>query len=139
LLAKKDKDEQVLLAEDHAWMESSKASSTSSDDKIAEVSYYTSESKDLDTLSSVRRPKPSDFMWKKKWLSNTVKANLSSVNHSNLNKNVKQYSRKDLMLCNNSHLRNTRSAHACNNARNALCNAIMNDSVDVNDLFVLMM
>nr|GEU86198.1 hypothetical protein [Tanacetum cinerariifolium] len=44
LLAKKDKDEQVLLAEDHAWMESNKASSSSSDDKIAEVSYYTSES-----------------------------------------------------------------------------------------------
>nr|GEY04602.1 retrovirus-related Pol polyprotein from transposon TNT 1-94 [Tanacetum cinerariifolium] len=68
LLAKKDKDEQVLLAEDHAWMESSsdldeeinanmvfmaqiekvlpdsEASSSSSDDKIAEVSYYTSES-----------------------------------------------------------------------------------------------
>nr|GEV50076.1 RNA-directed DNA polymerase, eukaryota [Tanacetum cinerariifolium] len=68
LHAKKDKDEQVLLAEDHAWMESSsdsdqeinanmvfmaqvekvlsdsEASSSSSDDKIAEVSYYTSES-----------------------------------------------------------------------------------------------
>nr|GEV10355.1 hypothetical protein [Tanacetum cinerariifolium] len=68
LLAKKDKDEHVLLAEDQAWMESSsdsdqeinanmvlmvqiekflsdsKASSSSSYDKIAEVSYYTSES-----------------------------------------------------------------------------------------------
>nr|GFB08552.1 hypothetical protein [Tanacetum cinerariifolium] len=64
LLAKKDKDEQMLLAEDHAWMESSsdsdqeinanmvfmaqienvlsdsEASSSSSDDKISEVSYY---------------------------------------------------------------------------------------------------
>nr|GEX32085.1 retrovirus-related Pol polyprotein from transposon TNT 1-94 [Tanacetum cinerariifolium] len=69
LLAKKDKDEQVILAEDHAWMESSsdsdqeintnmffmaqiekilldsEASSSSFDDKIAEVSYYTSKSK----------------------------------------------------------------------------------------------
>nr|GEW96504.1 hypothetical protein [Tanacetum cinerariifolium] len=69
LLAKKDKDEQVLLAEDHAWMESSsdldqeinanmvfmsqiekvlsdlEASSSSDDDKISEVSYYLSESK----------------------------------------------------------------------------------------------
>nr|GEY62263.1 hypothetical protein [Tanacetum cinerariifolium] len=68
LLAKKDKDEQALLAEDHAWMEfssdfnqeinanivfmaqmknvlsDSKKSSSSSDDTIAEVSYYTSES-----------------------------------------------------------------------------------------------
>nr|GEW71134.1 hypothetical protein [Tanacetum cinerariifolium] len=69
LLTKKDKDEQVLLAEDQAWMESSsdsdqeknlnmvfmaqidkvlldsKASSSSADDKISKVSYYLSESK----------------------------------------------------------------------------------------------
>nr|GEY32985.1 retrovirus-related Pol polyprotein from transposon TNT 1-94 [Tanacetum cinerariifolium] len=68
LLAKKDKDEQVFLAEDQAWMESSsnsdqeinvntvfmaqikkvisdsKASSSSADEKISEVSYYLSES-----------------------------------------------------------------------------------------------
>nr|GFD12714.1 hypothetical protein [Tanacetum cinerariifolium] len=68
LLAKKDKDEQVLLAEDQAWMESSsdsdqeinanmvfmaqikkvlsdsEASSSSSDEKISKVSYYLSES-----------------------------------------------------------------------------------------------
>nr|GEX65389.1 hypothetical protein [Tanacetum cinerariifolium] len=68
LLAKKDKDEQVLLAEDQAWMESSsdsdqkinanmvfmaqiekvisdsEASSSSTDEKISEVSYYLSES-----------------------------------------------------------------------------------------------
>nr|GEW86583.1 integrase, catalytic region, zinc finger, CCHC-type, peptidase aspartic, catalytic [Tanacetum cinerariifolium] len=89
-------------------------------------------SKDLDTFNSVRRPKPSNFGWKKKWSSNTVKDNLSSVHHSNLNKNVKRYSRKNLMACNNS---DTRSAFDCNNARNALCNARMNASVDVNDLF----
>nr|GEY41057.1 hypothetical protein [Tanacetum cinerariifolium] len=68
LLAKKDNDEQVLLVEDQAWMESrsdsnqeintnmvfmaqidkvlsdSEASSTSADDKIFEVSYYLSDS-----------------------------------------------------------------------------------------------
>nr|GEX55206.1 retrotransposon protein, putative, Ty1-copia subclass [Tanacetum cinerariifolium] len=68
LLAKKDKDEQVLLAEDQAWMESSsdsdqeinanmvfmaqiekvlsdsKPSSSSADEKISEVTYYLSES-----------------------------------------------------------------------------------------------
>nr|GFD27206.1 hypothetical protein [Tanacetum cinerariifolium] len=68
LLAKKEKDEQVLLAGDHAWMESnsdsdqeinanmvfmdqtekvlsdSEASSSSADDKILGVSYYLSES-----------------------------------------------------------------------------------------------
>nr|GEV42860.1 hypothetical protein [Tanacetum cinerariifolium] len=78
--------------------------------------------KDLDTLSSVRRPKPSG-----------VKADLSFVNRSNLNKNVKRYSRKNLMACNNS---DTRSAFDCNNARNAMCDARMNASVDVNDFFV---
>nr|GEX06158.1 integrase, catalytic region, zinc finger, CCHC-type, peptidase aspartic, catalytic [Tanacetum cinerariifolium] len=69
LLAKKYKDEQVLLAKDQAWMESSsdsdqeinanrvfmaqiekvlsdfEASSSSADEKISEVSYYLSESK----------------------------------------------------------------------------------------------
>nr|GEW05062.1 hypothetical protein [Tanacetum cinerariifolium] len=68
LLAKKDKDEQVLLAEDQAWMESSsdsdqkinanmvfmaqiekvlsdfEASSSSADEKISDVSYYLSKS-----------------------------------------------------------------------------------------------
>nr|GFA89529.1 hypothetical protein [Tanacetum cinerariifolium] len=85
------------------------------------------------TLSSVRRPKSNGVMWIRKGSSNTVKANLSSVNHSNLNKNVKRYSRKHLMACNNS---NTRSVFDCNNDRNALCNARMNASVDVNYLFV---
>nr|GEU87499.1 hypothetical protein [Tanacetum cinerariifolium] len=88
---------------------------------------------DLDTLSSVRRPKPSGVMWKKKGSSNTIKTNLYSVNHSNLNKNVKRYSCKDLMLCNNSHLRDTCSAHDCNNATNSYRNSY---DVDVNDLFV---
>nr|GEU58894.1 hypothetical protein [Tanacetum cinerariifolium] len=90
--------------------------------------------KNLDTLSSVRRPKPSGVMWMKKGSSNNVRANLSYVNHSNLNKNVKRYSCKDLMLCNISHHRDTRSAHACNNDKNAYCNSY---DVDVNDLFVL--
>nr|GEY34846.1 hypothetical protein [Tanacetum cinerariifolium] len=166
LLAKKDKDEQVLLAEDQAWMESRKASSSSADDKIFKVSYYLSESEsefeyetlgyydntatyenrsendcqvvqkecdnmenskviapgmfklsvsqsvspisvtktscdsngveNLDTLSSVRRPKSNGVMWMRKGSSNTVKADF---------------------------------AFDCNNAR-------MNASVDVNDLFV---
>nr|GEU57543.1 putative ribonuclease H-like domain-containing protein [Tanacetum cinerariifolium] len=57
----------------------------------------------LDTLSSVRRPKPGGVMWMKKGSSNTVKADF---------------------------------AFDCNNARNALCIARMNASVDVNDLFI---
>nr|GEV23031.1 retrovirus-related Pol polyprotein from transposon TNT 1-94 [Tanacetum cinerariifolium] len=87
----------------------------------------------LDTISSVRRSKSSGVMWMRKGSFNTVKVSLSSVNHSNINKNVKRYSRKNLMACNNS---DTRNAFDCNNARNALCNARMNAPVDVNDLFV---
>nr|GEV64113.1 hypothetical protein [Tanacetum cinerariifolium] len=87
----------------------------------------------LNTLSSVRRPKPSGVMWMKKGSSNTVKADLSYVSHSTLNKNVKRYSRENLMAFNNSE---TCSTFDCNNARNALCNAKMNASVDVNDWFV---
>nr|GEX72200.1 retrovirus-related Pol polyprotein from transposon TNT 1-94 [Tanacetum cinerariifolium] len=88
---------------------------------------------DLDTLSSVKRPKPSDVMRKKKGSSNTVKADLSSVNHSNLNKNVKRYYRKDLLSCNNSHLVDTKSEYDCNAAMHADCNSY---DVVVNDLFV---
>nr|GFA22243.1 integrase, catalytic region, zinc finger, CCHC-type, peptidase aspartic, catalytic [Tanacetum cinerariifolium] len=86
---------------------------------------------DLDTFNSVRRPKVSSVVWKKKGSSNTSKVNLSSDNHSNLNKNVKRYSRKDLMSCNNSHLKDTRSDFVCNNARNASCNAKMNAYDDI--------
>nr|GEY91946.1 hypothetical protein [Tanacetum cinerariifolium] len=88
---------------------------------------------DLDTLCSDRRHKPTGVIWMRKGSSNTVKADLSSVNHSNLNKNVKRYSRKNLMACNNS---DTCSAFDCNNARNVLSNARMNASINVNDLFV---
>nr|GFA48265.1 retrovirus-related Pol polyprotein from transposon TNT 1-94 [Tanacetum cinerariifolium] len=51
----------------------------------------------LDTFSSVRRLKHRDVIWKKKESSNTFNADLSSVSHLKLNKDVKRYSRKDLM------------------------------------------
>nr|GEX39378.1 hypothetical protein [Tanacetum cinerariifolium] len=54
-------------------------------------------SKDLDTFTSVRRPKNSGVIWKKKGSSNTFNVGLSAVNVSNLNKNVKRYSRKYLL------------------------------------------
>nr|GFC96457.1 hypothetical protein [Tanacetum cinerariifolium] len=44
---------------------------------------------DLDTFSSVRRPKNSGVIWKKKWSSNTYNVALSAVSVSKLNKNVK--------------------------------------------------
>ncbi|GJU83330.1 retrovirus-related pol polyprotein from transposon TNT 1-94 [Tanacetum coccineum] len=92
--------------------------------------------KDLDTLSSVRSPKHSGVIWKKKGSSNTSNVDLSSVSNSKVNKDVKQYSRKDLLSCNNSHHVDTRSAYACNGAMNASCNSRMHASYDVNDLFV---
>ncbi|GJV45564.1 integrase, catalytic region, zinc finger, CCHC-type containing protein [Tanacetum coccineum] len=89
-----------------------------------------------DTLSSVRRPKHSGVIWKKKWSSNTSNVDLSSVSISKLNKDVKRYSRKDLLSCNNSHHVDTRSAYACNDAMNVSCNSRLYASYDVNDLFV---
>ncbi|GJR19375.1 retrovirus-related pol polyprotein from transposon TNT 1-94 [Tanacetum coccineum] len=91
---------------------------------------------DLDTVSSVRRPKHSGVIWKKKGSSNTSNVDLSSVSYSKLNKDVKRYSRKDLLSCNNSHHVDTRSAYACNDAMNVSCNSRLYASCDVNDLFV---
>nr|GFC85327.1 hypothetical protein [Tanacetum cinerariifolium] len=68
---------------------------------------------DLETFSSVRRPRHRDVIWKKKGSSNTSNVCLSAVSVSNLNKNVKRYSRKDLLACNNSHLGETSSASVC--------------------------
>nr|GFA32373.1 putative ribonuclease H-like domain-containing protein [Tanacetum cinerariifolium] len=64
---------------------------------ITKTSCSSNSVENLDTLSSVRRPKSNGVMWMKKGLSNTVKL---------------------IYLM------------------NALCNAIMNATVDVNDLFV---
>nr|GEX94052.1 hypothetical protein [Tanacetum cinerariifolium] len=74
----------------------------------------------LDTFSSVRRPKNSGVIWKKKGSSNTSNVGLSAMSVLNLNKNVKRYSRKDLLACNNSHLGETSSAYVCNDAMNSI-------------------
>nr|GFC21983.1 integrase, catalytic region, zinc finger, CCHC-type, peptidase aspartic, catalytic [Tanacetum cinerariifolium] len=92
---------------------------------------------DLDTFSSVRRPKHSGVIWmKQKWLSNTSSVNLSSVSNSKLNKDVKRYSRKDLLSCNNSHLGETSIAYVCNDAMIVSCNSRLYDSLDENNLFI---
>nr|GFA08506.1 hypothetical protein [Tanacetum cinerariifolium] len=80
-------------------------------------------SKDLDTFSSVRRPKHSSVIWKKKGSSNTSNIDLSSVSLSKLNKDVKRYSHKDLLACNNSHLGEISSAFVCSDAMNVSCNS----------------
>nr|GFC48143.1 integrase, catalytic region, zinc finger, CCHC-type, peptidase aspartic, catalytic [Tanacetum cinerariifolium] len=91
---------------------------------------------DLDTFISLRRPKYSVVVWKKKGLSNTSKVDLSVVRISNLNKNVKRYSRNDLLACNNSHLGETRSDFVCNDAMNVSCDSRMNDLLDDNNFFI---
>nr|GFA43618.1 hypothetical protein [Tanacetum cinerariifolium] len=91
---------------------------------------------DLDTFSSVRRPKQSSVIWKKKGPSNTSNVDLSSVSHSKLNKYVKRYSRKYLLSCNNFHLGETSSAYVCNDAMNVSCNSRLCASFDENNLFI---
>nr|GEZ96563.1 integrase, catalytic region, zinc finger, CCHC-type, peptidase aspartic, catalytic [Tanacetum cinerariifolium] len=91
---------------------------------------------DLDTFRSVRRPKQSNVIWKKKWSSNTSNVDLSSVSHSKLNKDVKRYSRKDLLSCNNSYFGETSYAYVCNDAMNVFCNSRLCDSFDENNLFI---
>nr|GFA86921.1 integrase, catalytic region, zinc finger, CCHC-type, peptidase aspartic, catalytic [Tanacetum cinerariifolium] len=73
---------------------------------------------------------------KKKGSSNTYNVGLSAVSVSNLNKNVKRYSRKDLLPCNNSDLGETRSAFVCNDALNVSCNSRMCDLLDDNNFFI---
>nr|GEW87953.1 DNA-directed RNA polymerase III subunit RPC4 [Tanacetum cinerariifolium] len=74
------------------------------------------------TFSSVRRPKNSGVIWKKKGSSNTSNVGLYAVSVLNLNKNVKRYSRKDLLVtggldCSFSQdvvAMNTEEKHCCN-------------------------
>nr|GFB40600.1 integrase, catalytic region, zinc finger, CCHC-type, peptidase aspartic, catalytic [Tanacetum cinerariifolium] len=91
---------------------------------------------DLDTFSSVRRPRHRDVIWKKKESSNTSNVGLSAVSVPNLNKNVKRYSRKDLLACNYSHLGETRSVFVCNDAMNVSCDSKMNDLLDDNNFYI---
>nr|GFA27297.1 hypothetical protein [Tanacetum cinerariifolium] len=91
---------------------------------------------DLDTSSSVRRPKNSGVIWKKKGSSNTCNVGLSAVSVLNLNKNVKRYSHKDLLACNNSHLGETSCAFVCDDAMNVSYNSKMNYLLDDNNFFI---
>nr|GEV31256.1 retrovirus-related Pol polyprotein from transposon TNT 1-94 [Tanacetum cinerariifolium] len=109
--------------------------------KVKDYNYYKTKmllakKGNLNTLSSVRRPKHIGVIWKKKWSSNYFNVDLSSVSNSELNKDVKRYSRKDLLSCNNSHHKDTRSVSACNDAMNVSCNTRLYASYDVDDLFV---
>nr|GEX58570.1 retrovirus-related Pol polyprotein from transposon TNT 1-94 [Tanacetum cinerariifolium] len=83
-----------------------------------------------------QRPRHRDVIWKKKGSSNTSNVGLSDVIVSNLNKNVKRYSRKDLLACNNSHLGETRSDYVYNDAMNVSCDSRINDLLDDNNFFI---
>nr|GEW73495.1 hypothetical protein [Tanacetum cinerariifolium]GEW73508.1 hypothetical protein [Tanacetum cinerariifolium] len=102
----------------------------------AKTSCNSNNVENLDTFSSVTRPKNSGVIWKKKGSSNTSKVDLSTVNHLKLNKNVKRYSCKDLLSCDNFHLGETSSAYVCNNAMNVSCNSSMCDLLDDNNFFI---
>nr|GEU29678.1 integrase, catalytic region, zinc finger, CCHC-type, peptidase aspartic, catalytic [Tanacetum cinerariifolium] len=91
---------------------------------------------DLDTFCSVRRPKQSGVVWKKKGSSNTSNVDLFSDSRLKLNKNLKRYSRKELLACNNPHLGETSSASVCNDAINVSCNSRMCDLLDDNNFFI---
>nr|GFA78981.1 integrase, catalytic region, zinc finger, CCHC-type, peptidase aspartic, catalytic [Tanacetum cinerariifolium] len=73
---------------------------------------------------------------KQKRSPNTYNVDLSSVSNSKLNKDVKRYSRKDLLSCNNSHLRETSRDFVCNDAMNVSCNSRLDDLFDDNNLFI---
>nr|GFA93296.1 integrase, catalytic region, zinc finger, CCHC-type, peptidase aspartic, catalytic [Tanacetum cinerariifolium] len=90
----------------------------------------------IDSPFHVRRPKNTGVIWKKKGSSNTSNVALSAVSDSKLHKNVKRYSRKDLLACNNSHLGETSSASVCNDAMNVSCNSRMCDLLDDNNFFI---
>nr|GEW86916.1 integrase, catalytic region, zinc finger, CCHC-type, peptidase aspartic, catalytic [Tanacetum cinerariifolium] len=87
-------------------------------------------------LKRKRRKRKSSKQNKKKGSSNTFNVGLSVVSVSNLDKNVKRYSRKDLLACNNSHLGETRSDFVCNDAINVSCDSRMNDLLDDNNFFI---
>nr|GFA04929.1 hypothetical protein [Tanacetum cinerariifolium] len=67
----------------------------------------------------------------------SVSQSVSQISiHSKLNKDVKRYSHKDLLSCNNSHLEETSNAYVCNDALNVSCNSRLCDSFDENNLFI---
>nr|GFA54140.1 hypothetical protein [Tanacetum cinerariifolium] len=72
----------------------------------------------------------------------SVSQSVSSISMSKMScdsknvENVKRYSRKDLLSCNNSHLGETSSAYVCNDAMNVSCNSRLYDLFDENNLFI---
>nr|GEZ93352.1 hypothetical protein [Tanacetum cinerariifolium] len=127
---------EIKLKRKRRKRKSSKQNVKQVDNDVSRANNYFVHFLDLDTFCSVRRPKNSGVIWKKKGSSNTSNVGLSAVSVSNLNKNVKRYSRKDLLACNNSHLGETSSASVCNDTINVSCNPRMCDLLDDNNFFI---
>nr|GFA18402.1 hypothetical protein [Tanacetum cinerariifolium] len=130
------KDEVVNLLEKEKvnleTIESLKSNSFESSEKVSSESENQSENDYL----VVEKECDKEENPKKKWSSNTSNVGLSAVSVSNLHKNVKRYSHKDLLACNNSNLGVTRSDFVCNNAMNVSCDSRMNDLLDDNNFFI---
>nr|GFB57850.1 hypothetical protein [Tanacetum cinerariifolium] len=114
-------------------IESLKSKSFESSEKVCSESKNQSEK---DCLVIEKECDKEENPKKKKGSSNTSNVGFSADSVSNLNKNVKRYSRKDLLACNNSNLGETRSAFVCNDAMNVSCDSRMNDLLDDNNFFI---
>nr|GFC44725.1 hypothetical protein [Tanacetum cinerariifolium] len=91
------KNDEIKLKRKRRKRKSSKQNVKQVDNDVSRANNEFVQFSDLDTFSSVRRPRHKDVIWKKKGLSTTSNVGLSAVSVLNLNKNVKQYSRKDLV------------------------------------------
>nr|GEV41223.1 retrovirus-related Pol polyprotein from transposon TNT 1-94 [Tanacetum cinerariifolium] len=89
LLAKKDKDEQVLLDEDQAWMESSSDSDQEINANMVFMAQIKKVLSDSEASSSSADEKISEHLWSKNTASSVVDTKaISSVTNSKLNVNV---------------------------------------------------
>nr|GEW67791.1 hypothetical protein [Tanacetum cinerariifolium] len=119
-------------AKDQAQMESS----SDSDQEINANMVFMAQIEKILSESDKSSSSAEETIVEKKGSSNTSNVDLSAVSLSKLNKNVKRYSRKDLLSCNNSHLQETSSAYVCNDAMNVSCNSRMCDLLDDNNFFI---
>nr|GEZ17724.1 retrovirus-related Pol polyprotein from transposon TNT 1-94 [Tanacetum cinerariifolium] len=87
-------------------------------------------------LKRKRRKRKSSKQNVKQVDNDVSRANSDFVHFSDLDTFNSRYSRKDLLACNNSLLRETRSDFMCNDAMNVSCDSRMNDLLDDNNFFI---
>nr|GEU68629.1 integrase, catalytic region, zinc finger, CCHC-type, peptidase aspartic, catalytic [Tanacetum cinerariifolium] len=131
----------VFMAQIEKVLSESDESSSSVEETIAEVAYYTSESeRESEFETSEYYDNSTNYGL---FVNNDDDQEIfhdaiesASENLLKWNKNVKRYSRKDLSSCNNSHQGETSSASVCNDAMNVSCNSRMCDLSDDNNFFI---